>query len=122
MVRPISTTSVKIATTVFSQMKPLPKIVCLKVFFDFFFSEILSEISAVKNLHFYNAPSSITLDELAHISSSFNINPPTKIRRFKEMQDKGNFLDLSKCFKKILVAGLLEYKSVQDAVGRVLYC
>jgi len=57
---------------------------------------------AVKNLHFYNAPSSITLDELAHISQSFCINPPSKIRRFKEMQDK--------------VAGLLEYKSVQDAV------
>jgi len=57
---------------------------------------------AVKNLHFYNAPSSITLDELTHISSSFCINPPSKIRRFKEMQDK--------------VAGLLEYKTVQDAV------
>ena len=44
---------------------------------------------AVKNLHFYNAPSSVTLDELIHISQSFNINPPSKIRRFKEMQDKG---------------------------------
>lgn len=56
---------------------------------NFTFLKFWGKISAVKNLHFYNAPSSVTLDELAHISSSFNINPPTKIRRFKEMQDKG---------------------------------
>ena len=43
----------------------------------------------VKNLHFYNAPSSITLDELAQISHSFHIMPPVKIRTFKKIQDKG---------------------------------
>ena len=43
----------------------------------------------VKNLHFYNAPSSITLDELIHISHSFQIMPPVKIRPFKKTQDKG---------------------------------
>merc|ERR1712130_17004 len=57
----------------------------------------------VKNLHFYNAPSSITLDELAQISCSFHIMPPVKIRTFKKIQDK--------------VAGLLEYQNVADSVA-----
>lgn len=57
----------------------------------------------VKNLHFYNAPSSITLDELIHISHSFHIMPPIKIRTFKKTQDK--------------VAGLLEYQTVADSVA-----
>lgn len=57
----------------------------------------------VKNLHFYNAPSSITLDELIHISHSFQIMPPVKIRPFKKTQDK--------------VAGLLEYQTVADSVA-----
>lgn len=72
---------------------------------------------AVKNLHFYNAPSSITLDELQHISHSFHIMPPIKIRTFKKTQDKG--LPLLQCSKsqRFLVAGLLEYQTVADSVA-----
>jgi len=57
----------------------------------------------VKNLHFYNAPASISIKELEHISHSFHILPPNKLRTFKKSQDK--------------VAGLLEYPSVADSVA-----
>lgn len=46
----------------------------------------------VKNLHFYNAPASISIKELEHISHSFHILPPNKLRTFKKSQDKGKLL------------------------------
>lgn len=60
---------------------------------------------AVKSLHFYNAPSSITIEELGCISASFQINPPVRLKPFKKTADK--------------VAGLLEYKTVGDAVAAI---
>ena len=101
MVRPIFSTLAKIEIIDFWRMRRRRKIASQKVpLKNHTFSSFLNQknfkenlqikiFSAVKNLHFYNAPSSITLDELAHISQSFCINPPSKIRRFKEMQDKG---------------------------------
>jgi len=75
---------------------------------------------AVKSLHFYNAPSSITIEELSHISAGFQINPPTRLKPFKKTQDKVmQMKSFPFKFYEPRVAGLLEYKTVGDAVAAI---